>query len=466
MKQSELSLSVFTVPLDFLTLVMAACAAYFLRSVPFVTAIRPIEFNLPFEEFITLVFWIAPFWILVFAIAGLYTIGSRRLMSEVSKIFLACSTGILSVIVVLFFTRELFSSRFIVLATWGFTFLFVSLERVIVRAIQRQFFKQGKGVTKIVLVGNDDNTRIFKNTITKNPGLGYQVVEQISEVNDQSLSKLNELLKSGGIEQVIQLDPNFTRDKSKKLYEITTVNHVTFKYVADMLATNVKNLGVETIAGIPIIEIKRTRLEGWGKVFKRIFDIVISCLLIIVALPVMASIGILVILTSRGPMFFKYQRVGRAGKEFNFLKFRSMVHGSHNLRYDEKFRTENKDERAGTPVVKFRNDPRVTPFGKFIRRWSLDELPQLFLSLWGSMSLIGPRPHEKEEVAQYKKHHLKVLTLKPGITGLAQISGRSDLDFEEEVKLDSYYIENWSPWLDLQILLRTPLAVIRNRKTD
>jgi lipopolysaccharide/colanic/teichoic acid biosynthesis glycosyltransferase len=122
--------------------------------------------------------------------------------------------------------------------------------------------------------------------------------------------------------------------------------------------------------------------------------------------------------------------------------------------------------REGGPLVKIKDDPRITRVGKFIRRFSIDELPELFLAFSGKMSLVGPRPHLPEEVAKYERHHKKVLTLKPGITGLAQISGRSDLSFEEEVRLDTYYIENWSFLLDLTILLRTPLAVLKGRKAE
>ena len=122
--------------------------------------------------------------------------------------------------------------------------------------------------------------------------------------------------------------------------------------------------------------------------------------------------------------------------------------------------------RGDGPMVKIKDDPRITRIGGFIRRWSIDELPELFLVLKGDMSLVGPRPHLPEEVAKYEHHHKKVLTLKPGITGMAQISGRSDLSFEEEVKLDTYYIENWSLLFDLSILFRTPIAVVRGRKAE
>jgi lipopolysaccharide/colanic/teichoic acid biosynthesis glycosyltransferase len=135
-----------------------------------------------------------------------------------------------------------------------------------------------------------------------------------------------------------------------------------------------------------------------------------------------------------------------------------MIPNSHNLRYSE---LAHLDTRHGTPMVKIKNDPRITPIGHFLRKTSLDELPQLFNVLRGEMSLVGPRPHLPEEVARYDKHHKFVLTIKPGITGMAQVSGRSDLDFEREVKLDTYYIENWSLLLDLKILIKTILVVFK-----
>ena len=134
------------------------------------------------------------------------------------------------------------------------------------------------------------------------------------------------------------------------------------------------------------------------------------------------------------------------------------------MRYDPEFQAKVENMRKGTPMLKFKNDPRLTRVGHFIRQYSIDELPEFFNVFIGRMSLVGPRPHEPEEVATYQKHHKKVLTLKPGVTGLPQISGRSDLNFEEEVRLDTYYIENWSLKLDLYILFRTPLVLLKRRQ--
>ena len=236
--------------------------------------------------------------------------------------------------------------------------------------------------------------------------------------------------------------------------------------MADLLGTKVLKTELTEYAGLPIMEVKKTPLEGWGRIIKRLFDMVASLILIVILSPILLAIAAAIKLDSHGPIFFSRRddnsplfRVGQGGKIFRYFKFRSMRDRSYKELAELNLRKEG-------PLVKIKNDPRITRVGKFIRRFSIDELPELFLVLVGKMSLVGPRPHLPEEVAKYERHHKKVLTLKPGITGLAQISGRSDLSFEEEVKLDTYYIENWSFLLDLTILLRTPMAVLRGRKAE
>jgi lipopolysaccharide/colanic/teichoic acid biosynthesis glycosyltransferase len=149
------------------------------------------------------------------------------------------------------------------------------------------------------------------------------------------------------------------------------------------------------------------------------------------------------------------------GKLFFYFKFRTMRPGTDSLRYDPSLQAQNL--RTGSPLVKLRDDPRVTRIGAWLRRFSLDEFPEFFLVLKGDMSLVGPRPHLPEEVARYQQHHKQVLYMKPGITGLSQISGRSDLEFEDEVRLDVFYMEHWSLWLDLVILIKTPFRLLQKR---
>ncbi|MBU1164733.1 sugar transferase [Patescibacteria group bacterium] len=464
MKKAELIISTITLPLDYLTLVFAATTAYWIRYLTSVQEIRPIIFNLAFRDYFIWTLLIAVIWLIFFAIAGLYVIGgSRSLMTETSKVFLACSTGMLAVILGLFFTRELFSSRFIVLATWFLTISFVSFERLVVRLIQRRLYRRGVGVHKVAIIGDDITGKSVIDELQLKPNLGYQILKTINRINDQTLDELEQLKEE--LDEIIHINTDASRQDILKLVDFANDNHIGFKYMADLLGARLINLQIEAIAGVPIVEIKKTPLDGWGRILKRIFDFVISLILVVLLSPILFLTAIAIKIDSKGSVLFKYQRVGQKGEPFSFIKFRSMKAGTHELRYDKEFQQTYQNLRAGSPMIKIKEDPRITVVGKFIRRWSIDELPQLFSVLNGNMSLVGPRPHEVEEVNNYAKHHRRVFTIKPGITGLAQISGRSDLDFEEEIRLDTFYIENWSLKLDLSILARTPWAVVKRRQS-
>lgn len=459
-KKSELFFSAILVPLDFLMIVLAGLAAYFLRFQSLLVEIRPIIYEIPFKEYLGIVLILAGIWLVIFALSGLYAIGSRRFIDEASQVFLACSAGVMLVIIIIFLRRELFSSRFIVLAAWILSIIFVLLGRLIIRAIQYYLLKKGVGVHRVVIIGQDKTARQIVSEFYKKPILGFRPVAQFRSFDEKTKKELVELIKNGRVDEIIQADPEVPKEETLHLIDFAEEHHIIFKYTTDLFEIKARNIEVNTNLGIPILEIKRTPLDGWGRIFKRIFDVIGALVALVVFSPLMILVACAIKLDSSGPIFFAYKRIGEKGKPFTFIKFRSMKHNTHYLRYDEEFRKQNKDLRKGTPMIKLKNDSRITRVGKFIRRTSIDELPQFFCVLRGTMSLVGPRPHEPEEVARYKKHHKKVLTIKPGITGLAQISGRSDLTFEEEVRLDTYYIENWSLKLDLQILFKTPFVVL------
>ncbi|TVU62481.1 sugar transferase [Paenarthrobacter nitroguajacolicus] len=212
---------------------------------------------------------------------------------------------------------------------------------------------------------------------------------------------------------------------------------------------------IQPVAGLPLVHVTTPKLEGMQAIAKRTFDILASSVLLaLLSLP-MAVVALLIKLDSRGRVLFLQERIGKAGEAFHMYKFRSM-------RSDAELRLEAlKQLSEGNDVLfKMKNDPRVTRIGKWIRRYSIDELPQLFNVLKGDMSLVGPRPPLPSEVAVYEQHEHRRLMVKPGITGLWQVSGRSDLSWEESIRLDLYYVENWSPAQDLMILFRTLRAVL------
>ncbi|MCK4540423.1 sugar transferase [Candidatus Parcubacteria bacterium] len=471
MKRSELFFSFLLIPLDYMAIILAGVSAYYIRYADFFQEYRPIIFDLNFNGYFKVLIAIAILWIIIFAFAGLYSIKSaRKLIKEIYRVVLACSTGFMLIVILIFMRRELFDSRFIVLAGLILAVFYISLARIVIRLIQRSLFKKGIGVHKVVLVGNSKTADNLIKKFSSSSAFGYKIVKRLRDFSIESAQELEEFLKLKEVDEVIQSNPNLSKGEILRLYDFADEHHIVFKYVADLLDAKVLKTEVNEIAGIPIIEVKKTPLDGWGRIAKRIFDLIGSSVLIVIFSPILILTVIIIKIDSKGPIFFSRKddnsllyRVGQGGNLFHYFKFRSMIPKTDNLRYSE---LAGRNTRNDGPMVKIQDDPRITRFGEFIRHFSIDELPELFLVFTGKMSLVGPRPHLPEEVARYEHHHKKVLTIKPGMTGMAQISGRSDLSFEEEVKLDTYYIENWSILLDLSILIRTPLAVFRSRLAE
>jgi len=471
MKKIETFFSVLMIPVDYVLLILAGLSAYHLRFSSWSANVRPVIFNLPFPEYFHSLIFIAALWVLIMALAGLYNIRSaRKLAIEINKIFFACAAGLAVIAIIIFFQRELFDSRFIVLIGAVFAFFYLTIAHSFIRWLQKKLYKYGIGVHKVILVGNSKTTDNLMSEFSSNKKAGFEVIKRVRDFSLETAQELAEFISGREVDEIISSDPNLTKAETLRLYDFSNENHITFKYVADLLEVKVLRTEVAEIFGMPIVEVKRTTLEGWGRVWKRIFDIICSGILILLLSPIIILTMLAIILDSRGPIFFSRRddgtpvyRVGEGGNPFRYFKFRSMIPNTDSMRYKE---LADRNLRSEGPLVKIKDDPRVTRVGRLIRRWSVDELPELFLVFIGRMSLVGPRPHLPEEVAKYENYHRKTLTVKPGITGLAQVSGRSDLLFEEEAKLDIYYIENWSFLLDLSILLRTPLAVFKHRQAE
>jgi len=454
MKKSDLLFTAALVPIDYVMIVLAGLAAYFLRFTA-LAQLRPIIFDLPFWYYFRIILVVAVVCILFLALNGLYRPGRQRFSRELIGIFYGLTVAIMLIVLFVFFQRTLFSSRFIILAGWLIAIVFVALGRIIVHFAHLQTFKNHRGLDRVVVIGKSDLSRELAEHLKNDLGYGYEVKEHLSSVKDFIDKWQN---RTSEIKAVIQGDVDLSNEEIHDLVDFCTEHQLVFKYVVDSygaLLTNIKN---ETLAGIPLLEIRRTALDGWGRIIKRFFDFIISLLLLTILIPLFLVVAIIIKLDSPGSIFVKLNRVGQRNISFGLYKFRSMVKDAHQL----KAKLMQYNERQG-PLFKMANDPRITKVGRFIRHWSVDELPQLFNVLKGEMSLVGPRPHEPEEVARYDRHQKQLLTIKPGITGLAQISGRSNLPFEEEAKLDIYYMENWALGFDLQIIIKT-IPVVLGRK--
>lgn len=368
------------------------------------------------------------------------------------------------VITYFFFTRTFPFSRLGMIYSWTIAILFVIFGRAIIKIIQKFFLRLGIGKRRILFVGNNEVTKELIERFSKSPT--YKIIGIIDNYNT---SQLEYIAKHREVEEIIQTKSDISETRSKDILEFCEEHHIEYSFVPDLMEVKRTNIDIATIGAIPLITLRKTPLEGWGKVHKRTMDIIGSSLGLVVLSPFMLITAIAIKLDSKGPILFSHlddgtpvKRVGQSGRPFHFYKFRSMHHLTHNLRYSKEFMEKNL--RTGSPLVKIKNDPRVTRVGRFIRKYSIDELPQLLNVLIGNMSLVGPRPHLPEEVAKYQRHHKFTLTIKPGITGLSQTSGRSDLDFETEVRLDRFYIENWSLWLDIKLVFKTIGIVLKGYK--
>lgn len=467
MNRFEFILGTLRLPIDIFSIALAGVIAYYLRTSEWIRNIQPIFYQLSFENYLHLVLIFGILVIIVSALSGLYTMKiTRGPLKESHQVITAISTATLLVILYHFFyARELLSSRFLIMALWFFTIILLIIGRLAIRSIQRFLIQKYRlGIHKVALIwGNNSGTQLY-NILTQNPNLGYEVIYTNDTIDEKALT---ELAKNEHIDEVILTNPQMGLSEQAQLNDICDEYKLDFQYRPHLFETYGK-VDVKTLEGFILFRVKRTTLEGWGHVQKRLFDIIFASLFIIIFSPVFILTALAVKLTSKGSIFYKSQRVGTQNAVFQMYKFRSMYtelctdeSDPQSLAYEQEL-MKTQGMREG-PVYKIHNDPRITPFGKWIRATSLDEFPQFFNVLKGDMSIVGPRPHQPREVAKYTRHQKKVLTVKPGITGMSQVHGRSDLDFDDEVLYDTFYIENWSLILDLIIIIKTPWAMVAPR---
>lgn len=468
-RRLDLTFTALQLPLDAVALYAAATSAYSLRFSRFVTEVLPILQNVPLNEYLSAASLFILIWIILFAITGLYSTSPRRAWNELGRIIIACGAGTMLVIATVFFRREIATSRFIVLAVFGLSILYVWVGRLFLRVLRHALMKARVGHRLFVVIGMTDAANSLVEQYRSQPVLGITIIKQFKTWNDETRRAILKLHDREPLDGILLAEPNLEKERALDLIAFAEDEHLTFTYLADLFAATFTNIKVSTETGVPVIEVNRTPLDGWGRIAKRAFDIIISLLLLLLLSPVILLACLMLILEDGLPVIFQNIRVGERGARFKLYKLRTMwrkysigpqFDGSakQNLALEQKLIKEKSIKQG--PVYKIAEDPRVTPIGNFLRRWSIDELTQFWNVLKGDMSLVGPRPHQPREVEKYLSHQRRVLAIRPGITGIAQISGRSDLTFEEEVGLDTWYIENWSPALDFYILLKTPFAVL------
>lgn len=474
MKRLELVFNIISIFVDAIMIVVAGSVAYFLRyRVESFLPQYPIQFDLSYGEFFRNIIIAIPFLILILALYGLYKLKSTRGFRDIFlKITAGISTGLMAFVAIFFFDQHIFPSRLIILMSWIFVIIAVALGRYILLVTERIFLSRGIGLHRLVMILGWNKDYQLKKEIATRPELGYKIIK-ILDGHGDTLSQLQEIQKKEGIDEIIQANHDLDRVTNEKILRFTHDHAITFNYVPDIIEAQKSSISLGDIAGIPIVELKNTPLNGWGRVVKRIFDFVVSGLGIVILSPIFLLVLILIKIDTRGKVLFVQERYGQ-GRPFPFYKFRTMYqHLSVGKEYGgdqaQKIREELWEENARQgPFLKIKNDPRVTRVGRFLRKTKLDELPQLFNVLKGDMSLVGPRAHVLDEVELYKEKYRRQFTIKPGVTGLAQINqvNMPDLSFEEEIRLNTFYIENWSMGLDFQLLIRTVFVLLHPSKKE
>ncbi len=394
----------------------------------------------------------------------------RSWVEEIYSIATATTLGIVFVIVLsLFFSATLYS-RLIFLYAAFFITLFLGISRFVISRLRNYLRSYGVGVERMLLVGAGDVGRMVMRNVTARPDYGYQIIGFVDDNPNKGSTDIGpfkalgptenfeEMIEELEIDTVVICLPWQTHRMIQRLLRSCDKQDVRALVVPDLFQLTKNQMEVEDLNGIPLISTRQVSIQGVNYVLKRAVDLLFSGIASLLLLPVGLAIALAIRLDSPGPIFFVQTRIGRNGVPFKCYKFRSMIEGADDLRD-----TLNELNEASGPLFKVRDDPRRTRVGRFLRRYSLDELPQLYNVIKGDMSLVGPRPNLPEEVTAYQEWHRKRLSVSPGITGLWQVSGRSDLTFDEMVLLDIYYVENWNLFLDISILLRSIPAVLWGR---
>jgi len=342
------------------------------------------------------------------------------------------------------------SNRFIVLFTLAFDYIFLVSYRVVLMKVTRH---GALDVRNVAVVGHGADAYDFARTVEQHRVWGLKLVGVYSR------DEVRALLEGGGVDELILVADRESMDEFTDTFLLCEELGVTARVVLNFFPHSIARIELHEFDGFPLLSFSTTPTNEALMFVRRMLDLVLAGLILLIFGPLfMLPTAILIKLTSRGPVLFKQKRCGLNGRQFVMYKFRSMIDHAEQLRVE----LQSLNEMDG-PVFKSSRDPRVTVIGKIIRRFSIDELPQVFNVLRGDMSLVGPRPPLPEEVARYERWQRRRLSMKPGMTCLWQISGRNEVSFDDWMKLDLTYIDNWSLLLDLKILLKTVPVVLLGR---
>ncbi len=457
-RRTEFLIPLLTVLSDILAIEFSFLASYWLRfHSPLTNLIEVTRGVPPLNAYIYGSFVVIPVWLLLFKARRMY--GSRRnvyITDEFFALVKLVSLGMLVVMSAAFFYRAFSYSRLVFALIWIISIFSISFGRFLLIELEKSIYRKGKSLRDAIIVGATPTANTVYRTVQGHPNLGYHVVGYFADQPGGSGTPLSAASHLGRFDEVAAYVRQhsvdlaliaLTYEEHPRLYEMVRDSeglNVEFMMVPDLLEMMTSRVRLKEIEGIPFLRIKDIPMTTWHRITKRIFDIVVSFIVLVVASPLILAGALLIKLTSKGPVFYRQDRVGLDGQTFQVMKLRTMRVGA--------------ESRSG-PVWAQKDDPRVTGVGRFLRRFSIDELPQLINVLKGEMSIVGPRPERPHFVEQFKGQIPKYLErhrVKTGITGWAQVNGlRGNTPIDERTKYDVYYVENWSLVFDIKIILKT-----------
>ncbi len=458
---------------DFLALVGAFTLAYIIRVK---LDDRPLLEPITANGYIGVVAILLFFWIIIYALLGLYRASTyENRFKEFLMLFIGSFIGILFLIGSEYaLNRAVFPARLVTVYGFLFAFLLTLLFRTIARATRRVLFRYDIGINNVLIVGATDITDELAQRL-QNKALGYRVIGVVGDrrtsyknidtsIQFSDFAAAAKKLHARDIQSIVQTELFANQDRNDEILAFAQEHHIAYRFIPGNSNLFAGNIDVNLFEGIPTVSVHQTALTGWGRIVKRLFDLGCSALGLLLLSPLLLVVALVMKLTDpKSSILFKQTRLTRFNQKFTIYKFRSQYQQYDGTTPEEAFTKMGKPEL----IKKYRDggdsldhDPRITKIGALLRKTSLDELPQLYNVFRGDISIVGPRPLIPEEMKQFNKHNT-ILSVKPGITGLATISGRRDIPFEERRKLDMFYVQNWSFWMDIVIILRTIVMVLR-----
>lgn len=438
---------------------------------------RPLLTDVHAYDYLQAFILIIPFWIIIFALLGLYQASTyNRRLVEWSKVAVGVFIGILLVIGWQYTSNEnILPARLVAVYALVAAFILIVVEREILRLIRSLMFRFGKGVSRVLLIGTSEATSDIARSLADTIRSGYKVVAIAGpkkivpgELTVQHYSLVEAALRdisTNHITAIIQTDLYDSSERNQKILSAAQSHHIRYSFIPGEAGFYSGKNTVDVFLGYPMISVYQTPLVGWGAILKRIFDFFVSLILIVVLSPILLLLYLVKKIVDRGPAFYISKRLSRFSEPINLIKFRSMQaqYGSRDAA--DEFRDMGRDDlvREYERNRKVENDPRITTFGRFLRATSLDELPQLFNVVRGDLSLVGPRPILPQETKLAHGRTALLHSVKSGVTGIWQVSGRSELSFDERIELELFYAQNWTFWLDMKILFKTIRVVILKR---